>query len=60
MQNLWKKLLGFFGLCAYVVGVIGGVLASGLGGSWFVAVCVAILGAMAFPTARQFFKDLQA
>ena len=53
-------MLGFFGLCAYVVGVIGGVLASGLGGSWFVAVCVAILGAMAFPTARQFFKDLQA
>lgn len=60
MENLWKKLLGFFGLCAYAVGVIGGVLASGLGGSWFVAVCVAALGAMAFPTAKFFWGLLKA
>ena len=60
MENIWKKLLAFFGLAAYAVGTIGGVLASGLSGSWFVAVCVAVLAVMAFPKAKEFFKMLTA
>lgn len=53
-----KKFLSFFCLVAYVVGAIGGFGFAAWGGSWFVAICVAVLAAMAFPFAKERFKDL--
>ena len=55
-----KKILSFFGICAYVLGVLGGLGYCIAAGAWVIAAAVVILGVMAFPTARQFFKDLQA
>ena len=55
-----KKFLSFFGLCAYVLGVLGGLGYCIAAGAWVIAAAVVVLGVMAFPTARQFFKDLQA
>ena len=57
-KSTWKKIVAFFGLCFYAVGGIGGILSSGLSGSWFVAVCVAVLAVMAFPKAKEFFSTL--
>ena len=58
MNDIWKKLLAFFGVSLYAIGAIGGVLASGLSGSWFVAVAVAVLAVMAFPKAKEWFNIL--
>ena len=60
MKDIWKKLLAFFGVCLYAVGAIGGVLSSGLTGSWFVAAAVAVLAVMAFPKEKEWFKVLTA
>ncbi len=53
-----KKVLDFAGLCAYVVGAIGGFGYAMYCKAYFIAVCVAALAAMAFPTAKKFFLDL--
>lgn len=55
-----KKILNFFALFAYVVGAIGGIGYSIYGGSWPIAICIAVLAAMAFPTAKKFFQELTA
>lgn len=53
-----NKLIAFFGLCAYVLGVLGG-----FGYLWWIkekpiALCIVVLGIMAFPTAKKFWKEL--
>lgn len=55
-----KKILSFFGLCAYAVGVLGGLGFSLAGHGWFIAACIAVLGVMAFPSARECYKTLAA
>jgi hypothetical protein len=53
-----KKILSFFGLCAYAVGTIGGIGYACYNRAFFIAVCVALLAWFAFPKAKQFFNEL--
>ena len=53
-----KQFLSFFGICAYVMGTIGGFGFSVYGGSWPVAIAVLILAFMAWPTAVNYWKYL--
>lgn len=59
-MDFGKKILSFFGLCAYAVGAIGGVGYAIYGKGWFIAACVAVLAVLAFPKAKEFFKNLTA
>lgn len=45
-------------LFAYAVGAIGGFGVSVAGKDYFIAACVAVLAAMAFPFAKKAFKFL--
>ena len=53
-----KKFGYFFGLCAYAVGALGGLGFALYNKGYFIAVCVVVLAAMAFPTAKKFFQNL--
>lgn len=53
-----KQFLSFIGICAYVMGTIGGFGFSVYGGSWPVAIAVLILAFMAWPTAFNYWKYL--
>lgn len=53
-----KKFGCFFGLFAYAMGTIGGIGYSIYGGSWVIAIAIAVLAGMAFPTAKKFFQEL--
>lgn len=53
-----KKIGYFFGLAAYVLGSIGGFGWSIYGKGYLVAAAVIVLAAMAFPTAKKWFKGL--
>ena len=55
-----KQFISFLGICAYVMGTIGGFGFSAWGGSWPVAIAVLILAVMAFPTAKQLWKNLNS
>ena len=59
-MDFGKKILSFFGLCVYAVGVLGGLGFSLVGHGWFIAACVAVLAVLAFPKAKEFFKNLTA
>ena len=49
----------FIAVFMWAVGTIGGFGLSAHNREWIIAACVAVLGAMAFPTVRRFFKDMQ-
>lgn len=53
-----KKITSFAGVCAYAVGVIGGIGYACHGHAWFIAACVGALGALAFPKAKDFVEEL--
>ena len=53
-----KKFGYFFGLCAYTVGAIGGFGYAAYCKAWFIAICVVVLAAMAFPTVKSFYNKL--
>ncbi len=53
-----KRFGYFFGLCAYALGSLGGFGCAMYIKSYAVAAAVAVLAAMAFPTAGRFFKKL--
>ena len=53
-----KKYLYLIILFAYVMGIIGGIGYALYSGAWVIAVSVAILGAMAFPTAKEIYKKI--
>lgn len=55
-----RKFYCFFALCAYVVGAIGGFGFAMYSRAYFIAACVVALAVMAFPKARDFFKELIA
>lgn len=45
-------------LVAYAVGLVGGVGYAAYSGAWVIAICVILLGVMAFPKAKGAFKVL--
>lgn len=53
-----KYFISLFWLVAYAVGLIGGMGYAAYNGEWFIAVCVILLGVMAFPKAKEAFKTL--
>ena len=55
-----NKFLAFVMLVAYVIGTINGIGYSIYIGEWVTAVCVAVLSVMAFPTARNCWKELNS
>lgn len=55
-----KKLIAFAGLCAYMVGSIGGFGYAVYSRAYFIAACVLALAVMAFPTFKSFWKELNS
>lgn len=55
-----KRFASFFGLCAYALGSIGGFGYAMYSKAYLIGVCVFILAAMAWPTAKRLFKVLTA
>ena len=53
-----KYFVALLWLVAYAVGLIGGVGYAAYSGAWVIAICVILLGAMAFPKAKEAFKVL--
>lgn len=53
-----KKLISFLGLFAYVIGLFGGLGYLLMIDEKPIALCIVVLGIMAFPTAKKFWKEL--
>ena len=53
-----KKFYYFFALCAYVVGAIGGFGYAMYCKAYFIAACIVVLAAMAFPLAKKYLNEL--
>ena len=53
-----KTIGRFFEMCAYIVGVIGGIGSACYTKAYFIGACVAVLGAMAFPELKKAVKEL--
>lgn len=53
-----KYFVALLWLAAYAVGLIGGVGYAAYSGAWVIAICVVLLGVMAFPKAKEAFKEL--
>lgn len=54
-----KGFLNFLAVCAYVVGVIGGLGWTLYSKAYFIAVCVAVLAVMAFPQLKRCIKGMK-
>lgn len=55
-----KKLISFFGLCAYVVGAAGGFGYACYSHKYFIAVCVLLLAVMVFPQLKKYWNELNS
>ena len=55
-----NKFLALIMLFCYLIGAVNGIGYSIYIGEWFTAVCVAVLTAMAFPTALACWNELNA
>jgi len=53
-----NKLIAFFGLFAYAIGIFGGLGYLLMIDEKPIALCIVVLGIMAFPTAKKFWKEL--
>ena len=53
-----RKFISFFGLFLYIVGTIGGIGYCLYSHAYIIAIAVAVLSVMAFPTVRNMFKYL--
>lgn len=53
-----KKFGYFFAMFAYAVGAIGGFGYALYCKAYFIAACIVILAAMAFPTLKSFYNKL--
>lgn len=53
-----KKILYFLALFLYGIGAIGGIGYALYSGAWIVAIAVAVLAAMAWPTAKKLYHLL--
>lgn len=58
MKEFAKKALNFFGLCAWVLGTIGGFGYAAYNKAWLIAVCVAVLGVFSWKTVKGFVDEL--
>jgi hypothetical protein len=54
-----KKILCFIALFLYVMGAVGGIGYCLYSHAYLIAIAVAVLGVMAFPTAAAMFKFLK-
>lgn len=54
-----KKILYFFLLCLYVLGVFGGIGYALYEDSYPIALGIVVLAFMAFPTAKKWWKILE-
>lgn len=52
------KFGNFFGLCAYVLGAIGGFGYAMYSKAYLIAACIVILAVMAFPKAKEWWKKM--
>ena len=55
-----KKILSLLGLMAYFIGAIAGFGYTLYINEQVTAICVALLGVMAFPTAMKFWQELNS
>ena len=55
-----KKFFWLAVLCLWVLGTIGGIGFALYGGAKLIAIAVAVLGVLSFPTAEKAFKELTA
>ena len=53
-----KKILYFLALFLYGLGTIGGIGYALYSGAWVIAIAVAVLAAMAWPTAKKLYHLL--
>lgn len=53
-----RKFISFFGLFLYIIGTIGGIGYCLYSHAYIIAIAVAVLAVMAFPTAQKIFKYL--
>lgn len=53
-----KKYIYLIGLFAYAMGTIGGIGYACYSGAWVISVAVAILSAMALPTAKKIYHKI--
>lgn len=53
-----RKFISFFGLFLYIIGTIGGIGYCLYNKAYVIAIAVAVLSVMAFPTVRNMFKYL--
>ena len=58
MKDYLTKIGCFFALFAYVLGFVGGFGYAIYSKAYLIGVCVAVLGIMAFPTAKKLFFKL--
>lgn len=59
-EDTLKKILSFFMLCLYVLGVIGGIGYTLYCGAYPISAGVAALGYMAFGKAKEYFDYLKS
>lgn len=59
-EDTLRKILSFFMLCLYVLGVIGGIGYTLYCGAYPIAAGVAALGYMAFGKAKEYFDYLRS
>ena len=57
-SNMKKYFVALLWLIVYLVGLVGGVGYAAYSGAWVIAICVVLLGVMAFPKAKEAFKVL--
>ena len=57
-SNMKKYFVALLWLVAYAMGLVGGVGYAAYSGAWVIAICVILLGVMAFPKAKEVFKVL--
>ena len=57
-SNMKKYFVALLWLVAYAVGLVGGVGYAAYSGAWVIAICVVLLGVMAFPKVKEAFKML--
>ena len=51
-----KRYIQFLGICAYILGTIGGIGYACYCHAYLIAICIAVLAVIAFPTVKGWLK----
>lgn len=51
-----KNIIKFFGIVAYIIGTIGGIGYACYSHAYLIAICIAVLAVIAFPTVKGWLK----